>query len=114
MLLQTWTGAQRIALALVLGLAGAAGLVALTMEGSGAAASCTVRWVNAAGGSWSDAASWSGGAVPGALDDVCIDAPGGYEVALTGSVSIRSLTIGGGPGGPSRSGSSAPREPARS
>ena len=40
------------------------------------------RWTNASGGVWSDAASWSKGAVPVATDSVVIDTPGSYTVTI--------------------------------
>jgi hypothetical protein len=63
------------------------------------AAVCTDAWTNTAGGSWFNGANWSGGAPPGAEEEACITAPGAYTVKMsqtstTGTVSVRSLTIG--------------------
>ena len=71
---------------LVLALVGSVGVLALfRAPASAAEPPCTVRWVNPAGGAWGDSASWSGGTVPGPLDDVCIDTPGTYRVTLVTS-----------------------------
>ena len=57
------------------------------------------RWVPASisslpgGGNWNVAATWSGGVIPGANDDVTIGS--GSIVTLTASASARSVTIGG-------------------
>ncbi len=79
------------ALALLPGLAGAAG--------------CTITWTGAAGdGLWSSRTNWVNAAgapaVPNKSDDVCITAGGTYTVtlegALSGSATVNSLTLGAG------------------
>ncbi len=40
----------------------------------------TVTWTNPAGGDWDTPGNWSGGAVPGAGDDVVINQPGGATI----------------------------------
>src|SRR5688500_3332590 len=54
-----------------------------------------VEWVGGSQGNWNDAANWSGGAVPGADDDVHIDGQAGQpSVALdTGTHTIQSLLV---------------------
>ncbi len=64
---------------------------------SPAHAQCTTEWTNAAGGSWSDAGSWSAG-VPGGTDDACITLAGTYMVALDVAATVNSLTLGGASG----------------
>jgi hypothetical protein len=52
----------------------------------------SIRWTNAAGGSWQVPGNWSGNRVPGPTDDVVIDVPG--DVTITygqGDSAIRSL-----------------------
>jgi hypothetical protein len=56
-------------------------------------------WTNTAGGSWFTGGNWSKGAPPGPAEEACIAAPGTYTVTMdqtgaTGTVSVRSLTIG--------------------
>src|SRR3954452_10989558 len=81
----------------VLRLAAAAGCVAVgawmaTVPAPARAA--TVTWVNDADGSWTNAANWSGGLLPGVGDDVAISVAGDRLVTLSGaSQSIRSLTL---------------------
>src|SRR4029078_8668430 len=41
----------------------------------------SIRWTNAAGGSWQVRGNWSGNRVPGPTDDVDIDVPG--DVTIT-------------------------------
>jgi hypothetical protein len=67
---------------------------------SAGAAGCTDYWVNPAGGSWHTAADWSTGAPPRSGESACILANGTYAVTLeqtsaTGTVSLRSLKVGG-------------------
>ena len=57
----------------------------------------TVNWVNASSGDWNTAVNWSGGAVPGSLDNVVINKTPGVKVTLsTGSPQITNLTVGTG------------------
>jgi subtilase family serine protease len=70
------------------------GIAAFSAKSSG----CDV-WTNTAGGSWFTAGDWSKGAPPGPEEEACITAPGTYTVTMdqtstTGTVSVRSLTIG--------------------
>lgn len=81
------------------GLAGVAGALALwSGPASAVEPACTVSWVNPAGGSWEDGANWSTGTLPGGADDVCIDLAGTYQVAFDGTVTVRSLSLGGASG----------------
>jgi hypothetical protein len=52
-----------------------------------------VHWLNAVSGSFTNAADWSGGAVPGPSDDAILDAPGStpYTVTITSVQMINSL-----------------------
>ena len=52
-----------------------------------------VHWLNAVSGSFTNAADWSGGAVPGPSDDAILDAPGStpYTVTVTSVQMIISL-----------------------
>src|SRR5262249_43137880 len=52
-----------------------------------------VHWVNPAGGDWSNPTNWSTGRLPGLLDDVVIDVPGGVTIThSTGEDTVHSLT----------------------
>lgn len=44
-----------------------------------------IRWIAASGGSWSDAANWDLGRVPGDLDDVIIDLKGEHTITFCGN-----------------------------
>ena len=64
---------------------------------------CTDSWTNTAGGNWFTAEDWSTGAPPGPEEEACITAPGTYTVTMqqtstTGTVAVRSLTVGGASG----------------
>ena len=53
----------------------------------------TISWINAIGGSWNNAANWSGGALPGPSDDVVIDVAGVNTITHSSGIdTIRSLT----------------------
>lgn len=52
-----------------------------------------VRWKSPVSGSWTFAADWSSGTVPGASDDVTIGVLGSYTVAVTSAIAIHSLTL---------------------
>ncbi len=70
---------------------------------SAGAGECTDSWTNTAGGDWFAAANWSTGSPPGPQDNACITASGTYTVTMTqtaasGTVSMRSLTLGGASG----------------
>lgn len=70
---------------------------------SAGAAGCTDYWVNPAGGSWYTAGDWSTGAPPRSGESACILANGTYTVTLeqtstTGTVSVKSLKVGGSEG----------------
>ncbi len=57
----------------------------------------TFTWSNAAGGAWSDAASWSPAGVPATGDDVVLPALGGaYTVTLDVNARVTGLTVGSG------------------
>jgi hypothetical protein len=64
---------------------------------------CTDSWTNTAGGDWFTGSDWSLGRPPGPEDEACVTAPGTYTVSMdqtetTGTVSVRSLTVGAGSG----------------
>jgi len=71
---------------------------------AGALVTCTNTWTgNAGDNQWLTAGNWSTGAVPATTDDVCIG-PGmststTVDLAEEGSVTVDSLTVGGGTGG---------------
>ncbi len=68
-----------------------------TATPGGAALSCTDNWQGPATGTtdWNaSAANWSSG-FPTGTSVVCISEPGTYTVALTGSVSVGALQVGG-------------------
>jgi hypothetical protein len=52
------------------------------------------RWTGAVNMSWNEPGNWSGGQVPGALDDVTIDLDGDYTIVLEEDAAVRSLTLG--------------------
>jgi hypothetical protein len=52
----------------------------------------TVNWANPLGGDWNTASNWSGGALPGAGDDVIIGPIGGTVTHSSGTHSVHSLT----------------------
>jgi hypothetical protein len=83
-----------IAIAVIVGLS-----ISMSAPGVAHAAGCTDSWTNASGGSWFTGTNWSTGKAPGSEDEACITTSGTYTVAmtqtnLTGTVSVRSLTIG--------------------
>lgn len=54
------------------------------------------RWIGLSGGVWSDAGNWSGGVVPGTLDDVAVDGTAsGVDLAVSGDGAAGSLTVTG-------------------
>jgi alpha-L-arabinofuranosidase len=55
----------------------------------------TVFWISSSSGSWTTAANWSSGAVPGAGDDVVINQSAAVKVTLPASTSINSLSLTG-------------------
>ncbi|MGA2177759.1 MAG: hypothetical protein ABSH38_22515, partial [Verrucomicrobiota bacterium] len=55
-------------------------------------------WTNAIGGDWSSPVNWSPNAVPGLGDDALITGSDTYSVTLYASVTVNSLTLGGGSG----------------
>src|SRR5579871_4408612 len=69
------------------------------LPASALAVGCTESWVAGGSGSWNVAANWSGGAIPGAGDNVCIQQAGTYTVSLPSAVTIGSLTVGNSSGG---------------
>jgi len=72
----------------------AAVVLAALMPADALAAGCTDSWARAESGPWSTPANWSTGSVPTSSDEVCITTSGEYTVTLTGSVSVKSLTLG--------------------
>ena len=42
-----------------------------------------ISWASGVSGNWNTALDWTGGAVPGAGDDVTIDASGIYTVTIS-------------------------------
>jgi hypothetical protein len=75
------------------------GLLLLTPTAAHASG-CTDSWTNASGGNWFTPTNWSTGKAPGSEDEACITASGTYTVTMTqtnttGTVSVRSLTVGG-------------------
>jgi alpha-L-arabinofuranosidase len=55
----------------------------------------TDTWISSTSGSWSTVGNWSTGAVPGMNDDVVINTSPSVTVTLTGSTSVKSLTLTG-------------------
>ncbi len=87
------------------GSAGPAGVVVSDAGGSSSGgpsytyappSGCTESWARAESGSWNVAANWSPEKIPTSSDDVCITTAGAlpYTVTLTGSASVKSLTLG--------------------
>jgi hypothetical protein len=73
------------------------GLSAL-VPSSAHASGCTDSWTNTEGGSWFTGSDWSNDAPPTSEEEACITANGTYTVTMTqesGTVSVKSLTIGG-------------------
>ncbi len=70
-------------------------LAALT-PANALAAGCSDSWAAPVSGSWTTEADWSTGKVPTSTDEVCITTSGAssYTVTLTGSVGVKSLTLG--------------------
>src|ERR1700682_6371292 len=72
--------------------------LAVLIPSSAHASGCTDEWKNKEkSGSWFEAANWSKG-VPTSSDEVCISENGEYTVTMTqtsGTVSVKSLTVGG-------------------
>jgi hypothetical protein len=53
-----------------------------------------IHWLNAVNGSFTNAADWSGGAVPSASDDAILDAPGSsFTVSSGGSQTVESVQL---------------------
>jgi hypothetical protein len=62
---------------------------------------CSDSWTNTAGGSWFEGSNWSKGKAPSTEEEACITAEGTYTVVMTqesGTVSVKSLTVGGASG----------------
>jgi hypothetical protein len=83
-------------IAIAVGSVSVAASMTAVMPASALGAGCTESWAKAASGSWSTASNWSPEKVPGSSDEACIAVSGAspYTVTLTGSVSIKSLTLG--------------------
>ena len=52
-----------------------------------------IEWKSGVSGNWDTATDWSGGVVPGAGDDVTIDAPGAFAVTISSADAAHSLTL---------------------
>ncbi len=52
-----------------------------------------IKWLSGVSGNWTNAADWAGGIVPGAADDVTIDASGVYGVTISSADAAHSLTL---------------------
>jgi hypothetical protein len=68
----------------------------LTFTAMGTPATALLTWTGAADGDWNNPANWSGGAVPGTTDDVVIPAGTPFAPALSGSITLHSLTVSSG------------------
>ncbi len=55
----------------------------------------TVSWIGTTSASWNTTADWSSHALPQSGDDVVINQTGGIAVTLTGSASVRSISVTG-------------------
>jgi hypothetical protein len=53
------------------------------------------RWINPAGGAWSQASNWSPSRLPGSNDTVVIDLPGTYTVSQDVPATVRRVIVGG-------------------
>jgi hypothetical protein len=76
------------------------GLV-VCMPSTAHASGCEDSWTNTAGGSWFEGSNWSKGTTPTSEEEACIAAAGTYTVVMTqesGTVSVKSLTVGGASG----------------
>ena len=81
---------------------GAVAMMAAWMAGSAGALAAeppaSVRtWTGAVSANWADGGNWTGGAAPGAADDVVIDGGKSQPVLdlAKGAVTVKSLTLGG-------------------
>jgi hypothetical protein len=100
------TNASGIAEFTDLKISGPEGVTALRFSSSGApsvtsqnisvtpAGPTIVTWTNPAGGFWQDGANWSTGVAPTSADQVVIDLPGTYNVAVNSNAAAASLTLG--------------------
>jgi hypothetical protein len=52
-----------------------------------------IKWASGKSGNWNTAADWTGGVVPGAGDDVTIDAAGAFTVNISAADAAHSLTL---------------------
>jgi hypothetical protein len=52
-----------------------------------------IKWASGVSGNWTTASDWTGGVVPGAGDDVTIDAEGAYGVTISSAAAADSLTL---------------------
>lgn len=53
----------------------------------------TIHWASGINGDWATKADWAGGTVPGAADDVFIDAAGTYNVTISTAQAAHSLMV---------------------
>ena len=67
--------------------------VSVTVSGGGQL-SPGHRWINPAGGSFSDAGNWSRGAVPSAGDTAVVDLDGEYAVTMNAPATVAVLRVG--------------------
>lgn len=72
--------------------------LALFLECTAPARAGSIVWTNTGGGSWSGSTNWNPNQVPGPSDDAVVTAAGTYTVTLSASVTVGSLTLGGGSG----------------
>ncbi len=90
----------RLIMLAILAIAAMIGLSALATS-SAHASGCSDSWTNTAGGSWFEGSNWSNGKAPTSEEEACITAEGTYTVTMTqesGTVSVKSLTVGGASG----------------
>lgn len=55
----------------------------------------TKSWSNPVNGSFTNAANWSSGSIPGPGDDAVIGVAGAYIVSLTAPITVQSITVSG-------------------
>lgn len=53
----------------------------------------TIKWAKGVGGTWTTAADWAGGVVPGASDTAVIDAAGRYNIIIDTPVTVGGLIL---------------------
>ena len=78
-------------------------LVAILIPSAARASGCQDSWTNNKGGSWFEGVNWSNKAPPTSSEEACISEAGTYSVSMTqtnttGTVTVKSLTVGGSSG----------------